>query len=205
MAKMIHTALGPVSTAELGQTLTHEQYATFIERVQTIVTKHGKTLVGWEEAAQAKLSRGSVLQYWNTGSDYARRLRDAAVDGAKLVMSPADRAYLDMKYDDDYPLGLEWAGRVSVQKSYEWDPATVISGLPAGSVLGVEAPIWSETLLTIEDVESMAFPRLPAIAETGWSSAHRDWPDFRKRLAAHAPRWDAAGVSYHRAPGVDWP
>ncbi|MDQ1714842.1 MAG: hexosaminidase, partial [Frankiaceae bacterium] len=80
-----------------------------------------------------------------------------------------------------------------------------IPGAAAGSVLGVEAPLWSETLTTIADVEAMAFPRLPAIAETGWSTAGRDWELFRVRLAAQAPRWDVMGIAYHRAPGVAWP
>ncbi|MDQ1723578.1 MAG: hexosaminidase [Frankiaceae bacterium] len=187
------------------QTLTSTQYADFIERVQLIVAKHGKTLVGWEETVKAKLAPGSVVQYWNTKSNYAALLKDASAGGVKLVLSPADRTYLDMKYDDDFALGLEWAGRVSVERAYGWDPGAVIPGAAAGSVLGVEAPLWSETLTTIADVEAMAFPRLPAIAETGWSTAGRDWELFRARLAAQAPRWDVMGIAYHRAPGVGWP
>jgi hexosaminidase len=52
----------------------------------------------------------------------------------------------------------------------------------------------------------MLLPRLPALAELGWSprSTH-DWAGFRRRLAAQGPRWDAAGVTYHRAPEVPWP
>ncbi|MCU1676674.1 MAG: beta-N-acetylhexosaminidase [Frankiales bacterium] len=187
------------------QSLSHADYAAFITRVQGIVAKHGKTLVGWEEAVKGDLSAGSILQYWNVQSDYAEQLRDATARGIKLVLSPADRTYLDMKYDDDHELGLEWAGRVSVKKSYDWDPGGVIPGAAPDSVLGVEAPVWSETLVTFADVESMAFPRLPAVAEVGWSSAHRDWNNFRGRLAAQAARWDVLGVNYHRAPGVDWP
>jgi hexosaminidase len=187
------------------QTLTHAQYVHFIERVQAIVTKHGKKLLGWEEAAQAGLEPGAVVQYWNTNGPHAATVRDAARRGVHVVLSPANRAYLDMKYDDDYALGLEWAGRVSVQTSYDWDPATVIDGLLSGAVIGVEAPVWSETLTTMADVESMAFPRLAAVAEVGWSDAHRDWDGFRRRLAAQAPRWESAGLAYHRAPGVSWP
>ena len=187
------------------QELTPVQYAAFITRVQSIVSRHGKTLVGWEEAVHGSLTAGSVLQYWNTTGDYADKLKAATDRGVHVVLSPADRTYLDMKYDDDYALGLEWAGRVSVQQAYDWDPADVIPGAKPGSVLGVEAAIWSETLSTFADVESMAFPRLAAVAEVAWSGPARDWPAFRVRLAAQARRWDEMGVHYHRAPGVDWP
>ena len=55
----------------------------------------------------------------------------------------------------------------------------------------------------MEDVETMLFPRLCAVAEVAWSPQRvRDWDGFRARLAAQAPRWDAAGIAYHRSPQV---
>ena len=58
--------------------------------------------------------------------------------------------------------------------------------------MGVEAPLWSETLRTLDEIEYMVFPRLPGIAEIGWSPADgRAWDEYRTRLAAQAERWDA--------------
>ena len=52
----------------------------------------------------------------------------------------------------------------------------------------------------------MAFPRLPAIAELGWSpAATHDWNSFSARLAAQGPRWDAMGIDYYHSPQVPWP
>jgi hexosaminidase len=52
----------------------------------------------------------------------------------------------------------------------------------------------------------MAFPRLPGIAELGWSpEATHDWDAYRVRLAAQAPRWTALGITFYRSPQVDWP
>jgi len=56
----------------------------------------------------------------------------------------------------------------------------------------------------MSDVEFMAFPRLPAIAEIGWSAPARDWQDFSRRLGAQAPRWLALGVNFYRVPEVGW-
>ena len=54
------------------------------------------------------------------------------------------------------------------------------------AVHGVEAPLWTETITTLDDIEHMLLPRLPAVAERAWSAATtRDWVDFRDRLAAH--------------------
>ncbi len=129
----------------------------------------------------------------------------AIAQGAKIIASSADRTYLDMKYTPQTPLGLSWAGFIDVRTAYAWDPATLYDGIDDSSILGVEAPIWSETIAHLSDIERMAFPRLPAIAEIAWSPEdRRSYDDFSRRLGAQAPRWSALGVNYYRAPEILW-
>jgi N-acetyl-beta-hexosaminidase len=72
-------------------------------------------------------------------------------------------------------------------------------------VLGIEAPLWSETVTKREDFEFLAFPRLLAIAEVGWTpQASRRWEDFSLRLGAQGPRLQAFGINFHRSPEVPW-
>jgi hexosaminidase len=180
----------------------HEDYVRFVDRVEGIVSSHGKRMLGWEEISGANVSDRSVAQFWDTPDE----ARAAAGKGMEVVMSPAQKAYLDMKYDKDTPLGLSWAGFTNVQDSYEWDPATFVSGMPESSILGPEAPLWSETLEDIDDIEFMAFPRMAGIAEIGWSPADgRSWQEYRPRLAQQGPRWDNLSVNYYRSPEIDWP
>ncbi|MFE3106044.1 family 20 glycosylhydrolase [Kitasatospora indigofera] len=157
-----------------------------------------------------------------------QQVRAGVAQGAGFIMSPSDHAYLDMKYDSSTPYGLSWEGYVTVQKAYDWDPTTVTAKtngnspvVPAGQIAGVEAALWADrayagstSLPTSTSqfpepsvyTDYMSFPRLPAIAEIGWSpqSTH-DWTAFSQRLAAQGPRWTAAGVNYYAAPGVPWP
>jgi hexosaminidase len=185
-------------------TVPEDQYVKFMERVQRMVQAHGKRAVGWQEAAKGTLLGSSVVQYWDTRSSPAD-VRRAAADGSEVVLSPASKVYLDMKYDAHTKLGLEWAGHVEVRDAYDWDPAALLEGVDAGHVLGVEAQLWSETLGGISDAELMAFPRLPGVAEVGWSTASsRDWEGYRHRLGEQAPRWAAMGVAYYRSPQVPW-
>jgi hexosaminidase len=178
----------------------HDDYIRFVERFQQIVQSHGKRMIGWEEVSQINLSPASIVQYWHNPL-----VGQAARQGAKVIMSPADRAYLDMKYDPTTPLGLNWAGYVDVQHAYAWDPATAVTDVSEGDIIGVEAPIWSETLETMRDVEFMAFPRLLGAAEIGWSPmAARDWDEYRIRLGSHGPRLTALGVNFYRAEAIPW-
>jgi hexosaminidase len=184
----------------------HSDYLTFVPKAAELVVKHGKRVMGWHEIADAELPAGSIVQYWGTDDAKAQELtRKGVAEGAEVVMSPANRAYLDMKYDQDTPFGLDWAGLISVEKSYSWDPATLIPDLPESAVIGVEAPLWTETLDQLANVEFMVFPRLPGIAELGWSPASAlDWPTYKDRLAGQGSRWDALGVNFYRAPEIPW-
>ena len=134
-------------------------YVKFIQRVQAIVESHGKHMVGWEEIARAKLDPGTIAQHWNPGEKGSLSAL-AAKQGAKVIMSPAEHAYLDMKYDASTPIGLTWAGYTSVRDAYVWDPLRTVPGVGSGDVIGVEAPLWGETTRTMADVEYLAFPRL---------------------------------------------
>ncbi|MEW2484998.1 beta-N-acetylhexosaminidase [Streptomyces sp. NPDC048411] len=187
----------------------HDDYVTFMNRAQAIVGTYGKTVVGWHQLTGATPVAGAVAQYWGydrTGAAERKQVADAAKNGTQLVLSPADRTYLDMKYNKDTKLGLAWAGYVEVQRSYDWNPATYLEGAPESSILGVEAPIWSETVTNSDEVEQMAFPRLPGVAELGWSPAStHDWDAYKVRLAAQGPRFSALGIDYHRSAQVPWP
>jgi hexosaminidase len=177
-------------------------YRTFMDRAQAVVARHGKIVVGWHDIADATMLPTTVAQYWGT----TRTADPVATAGRKVIMSPASRAYLDMKYNPSTPLGLTWAGLIEVQDAYGWDPGSFLTGLPPSQVLGVEAPLWSETIRTSADIEFMAFPRLPALAELGWSpqSTH-DWTSFSKRLGDQGPRWRVMGVNYYRSTQIAWP
>ncbi|KPK14695.1 MAG: hypothetical protein AMJ62_12230 [Myxococcales bacterium SG8_38] len=176
-----------------------DDYAAFIAMAQKVVESQGKIMVGWEEIGRADLAPPFVAQHWLRRED-ARAARDK---GARIIASPASNAYLDMKYDASTPIGLVWAGFTDVRDAYEWDP--VPPGFIESDVMGVEAPLWTETIDDMGDVELMMFPRLLGCAELGWSRPEDlEWEAYRARLAAHGPRLAAHGVNFYRSPLVDW-
>ncbi|RDI23775.1 hexosaminidase [Lentzea flaviverrucosa] len=179
-------------------------YQAFMDRALPIVKKYGKTVLGWHEFVKTTTDTTAMPQYWGTSASNAT-VQAAAARGQKVIMSPANKAYLDMKYNSSTPLGLSWAGLIEVQTAYEWNPGTHLSGVPESAVHGVEAPLWSETLVTGRDIEFMAFPRLGAIAELAWSpwSTH-NWDQFKVRLGNQGPRWTTMGINFYKSTQVPW-
>nr|WP_245719208.1 beta-N-acetylhexosaminidase [Micromonospora rhizosphaerae] len=182
-----------------------EAYARFVERVQRLVADTGKTVVGWHQIAPVGHADGRVLQWWGTKGDDPV-VAEAVRRGARVILSPGNHAYLDMKYAPDTPIGHDWAGLIDLRTAYDWDPGSHLVDVPADALLGVEAPLWTESVTSLAEIEFMLLPRLPAIAELAWSPrATHDWAGFRDRLAGHGPRWATAGIAFHHAPEVPWP
>jgi hexosaminidase len=191
-------------------TVKKSDYVEFVSRVQASVQSYGKQMIGWEEIAtearelnapKENLSGAFIAQHWNSAS----LARTAVQKGVKIIMSPASKTYLDMKYDSSTPLGQKWAGYTDVMKAYNWEPATEITGVSESNLLGIEAPLWTETIATIQDIEYMAFPRLIGIAEIGWSqAAGRNWTEYSARLGTHGSKMTARGINFYRSPQVPW-
>lgn len=178
-----------------------EEYIAFVNRVQGIIHANGKQVIGWDEIAHASLQPGTVAQHW---SDTANPVK-AVAQGAKLIMSPATRVYMDMQYDSTTRLGLHWAAYIEADQAYNWDPAKLVKGIGEEQILGIVAPLWTETIVTMKDIEYMVFPRLTGYAEIGWSPQQgRSWDEYKNRLVQHAAFYTAWGIDYYRSPRVPW-
>ena len=189
-------------------------FAAFMERATEIVADLGKIPITWHEAGAAtNIDPSTVGQYWGftTPTDgMDEKARAFVRNDSGVILSPADAVYLDMKYDAGSPLGLTWAnGPTSVERAYSWEPAAVIDGVTDADILGIEAPMWAETIRTLDDIDQMAFPRIAAAAEAAWSPAPADsdlrtWDSFRARVGALGPLWSSLGIRFHPSAEIPW-
>jgi hexosaminidase len=178
-----------------------DDYVYFVSRVQDIVISHGKKVMGWDEIALSSLKPNTVVQYWARSGNAVKGVQQ----GARVLMSPAKYAYLDMKYDSASIYGLNWAGYIDADNGYNWDPAGLVPEITAENIIGIEAPLWAETISDREEAEYLLFPRLPGYAEIGWTpSDMRSWDEYKVRLADHGKRMKAMGISFYPSPRVNW-
>ena len=197
-----------------------DDFALFVARVSDVIAGLGKTPVAWHEAGAATgLAEATVGQYWGflqPQAGAAEKAKAFVDHGGRVILSPSDAVYLDMRYPAPHDgsaapeLGLTWAnGPTSVERAYSWEPADVIPGVAESGVLGVEAPLWTETVRTAADIDTMMFPRVAAAAEAAWSpatgdSALRTWASFRERVGALGPLWASLGIGFHPSDEIPW-
>jgi hexosaminidase len=155
--------------------------AYFNQRVQKIVAKHGKTMLGWDEILRPDLPKSIVIQSWR-GPD---SLAQAAKQGYRGLLSSG--FYVD----------LMW----SAERHYATEP---LSGAAANltpeeqkRILGGEACMWAE-YVSPENIDSRIWPRSAAIAERLWSSQEvRDVNSMYQRLAVVSTWMDGLGLTHN--------
>ena len=179
-------------------------FQSFFANVAPLVGTVGKRMIGWDAVGQLpSLPASSLVQFWAPAD--GAYVTSAIQKGAQIIMSPANKTYMDMKYDDTSPFGQAWAGYIDERTAYSWDPAALLTGVTDEQIIGIEAPLWSELLGSLSDAEYMAFPRIMGYAEIGWSpAAGRSFDAYQARLGTHGPRLRALGVRYHVSSEVAW-
>ncbi len=174
-----------------------EDYNLFLTKAQAIVKKYGKNVMGWEDIQSAGISDETIVQHW-TNSDIATK---GAQQGASVVLSPAPKTYLDMKYTKDTKIGLTWAGLTPIDSAYIWNPRTLLKDVPSSQIIGIESPLWTETVKDMDAIEYLVFPRLIGHAELGWSREDNlGWDSYLERLKMHINRLDIKEVDYYKSP-----
>jgi hexosaminidase len=173
----------------------------FLKRLQGFLRTRGKQMVGWDELEQESvLDKDYVVMAWQS----VEAGLAAARKGYSVVMASSPFTYFDLSYaEDPAEPGLRWAGVISMEKAYSFDPKPAeLAPDVAKRILGVEGCLWSEMLVTPDRPDYMAYPRVCALAEVAWTpQSERSWPDFWARLCQkHLARLDAAGIAYRIPP-----
>lgn len=170
-------------------------YDYFVGRVSEIVKKYGKTPIGWDPIdTSPQIDSTVVLQNWKDSNEAARK------KNMKMIISIAKKAYLDMKYNESTPYGLDWAGYIPVESAYKWDPTDYA---PRELVLGIEAPLWTETISDTKAMDYMIYPRLLGYGEIGWTpKVARDWNEYKSRLEAQGERMKNQGINYYNDSSI---
>ncbi len=161
--------------------------AHFTARLADFLEARGKTVIGWNEIlASGQMKPSAIAQYWtDQGAEYSAR---EIPKGRRFVFSNVSSFYLD--YDPAI---------VSLAGTYAYDPM-----IPGGEavkpeqILGLEAPMWTEQIVSAHRLEEMIFPRLAALAENAWTR-EKNYEDFLTRLPAQYKLWAADGVAVY-----DW-
>jgi hexosaminidase len=198
-------ALTPGEYLHIGGDESHatkiEDYIPFMNRVQDMVIAHGKKVLAWDEVALSTLKPNTVVQYWAKAENAIK----GVAQGAKVLMSPAKNAYLDMQYDSTSIYGLHWAAYIEVDNGYNWDPANLVPEIKKENIMGIEAPLWAETVSNLKEAEYLIYPRLPGYAEIGWTPVElRNWDNYKVRLASHGERLKAMDISFYPSKLVPW-
>lgn len=173
-----------------------ELQSYFIHRIEEIVLRHNKKMIGWEEILQGGLAPSATVMSW-TGEQGGIT---SANMGHDVIMCPSHKGlYLDYYQGDRHIEPVAIGGYYPLETVYSYDPIPAeIAEDKKHHVLGIQANHWSEYFYEAWQVEYHAFPRMLAVAEVAWTPLDRkDFNDFERRLQNMQKRLDYHDVKYY--------
>ena len=162
----------------------------FMNRIAAHLRQKGKRAVAWNESLKSGcLDKDIIVASWMDRDGLCPARADK---GGLIIAEDFFHYYLD------YPYAM-----TPLKKTYTFDPLAGFSEKGGAGVIGVEAPLWTEFIEDFDRLCRMAFPRLLAVAERGWTAeSNCDYADFRRRAEATRPLLQLCGVAMD--PPGDW-
>jgi hexosaminidase len=169
----------------------------FNRRMAKTINGLGFATGGWDEIATRDLPRDKTLVFW-WRHDKPMVLRNALDAGYPVILCPRRPLYFDFVQDGAHKVGRRWGGFNPLGQVYAF-PESLKTLRPGDTeknlVRGIQACLWTETTVTQERRDFMAFPRLLALAEAAWTPAERKYFDsFQTRIKEHMPRLRERGL-----------
>ncbi|MBM3419712.1 MAG: beta-N-acetylhexosaminidase [Bacteroidetes bacterium] len=174
----------------------HELQSYFIKRMENYLLTKNRRIIGWDEILEGGLAPQATVMSWRGISGGIA----AAKMGHDVIMTPGSHLYLDhyQTEPDGEPLAIGGYSPLEWVYSYEPIPQELTSD-EQKYILGLQGNLWAEYLKTPDHMEYMAYPRMFAIAETGWTpSASKDFEGFLARFLYQQPRYDLSGINYFK-------
>ncbi|HEY4762246.1 MAG TPA: family 20 glycosylhydrolase [Candidatus Sulfotelmatobacter sp.] len=159
--------------------------AYFNQRLEKIVAKNHKTMVGWDEILHPDLPKTIVVQSWRGQASLAA----AAKQGYRGLLSYG--YYLDLMW----PASRHYA--VDPMTMSTTDAAATLTAEEKNLILGGESCQWAEWV-TPENIDSHIWPRNAAIAERLWSPQEvKDVASMYKRMKAVSYDLEWLGLTHN--------
>ncbi len=174
----------------------HELQSYFIQRIGKFVLSKGRKIIGWDEILEGGLAPEATVMSWRGttgGIEAARQKHD-------VIMTPSTYVYLDYYQCEPQGEPLAIGGYLPLEKVYSYNPMPAeLTPEEQKYILGVQGNLWSEYLNTPDYMEYMAYPRMFAVAETGWTPNRlKDFEDFLARIEVLKKRYDTIGINYFK-------
>ena len=183
--------------AKDGHTAEERLQSYVIGRMEKMLAKHGKKIIGWDEILEGGLSPDATVMSWR-GEEGGIA---SALQSHDVIMTPGGNGmYLDHYQGDAKIEPVTIGGYTTLEKTYSYNPVpdTLVAMGKAHHILGVQGNTWSEYMYTNAQREYMMYPRVVAVSEIGWTpNEKKDYKDFERRINNAYVRLDAHGVNYH--------
>lgn len=171
----------------------------FFKRMTDSALQIYNKVLAWDEVADATLPSDSIIIFW-WRHDKPEQLKKAFEKGYHVVLCPRIPLYFDFVQDSADQHGRRWKGSFSSLKQvYTFSDNTYPEAtMGKDLILGIQANLWTETVLTKKRLEYLLFPRITALAEAAWTRQDiRNYQQFLSRLKDQLVVYKKEGIYFY--------
>ena len=184
-------------TAKDGHSAEERLQSYFVQRIEKILSKYGKKIIGWDEILEGGLAPSATVMSWRGEQGGIA----SANMGHDVIMTPnSNGMYIDHFQGDSKIEPVAIGGYTLPKRIYDYNPVpdTLTKQNKAHLIKGVQCNIWAEYLYTNELREYRVYPRILALSEIAWTNIeNKNYEDFERRINNAYVRLDGHGINYH--------
>lgn len=177
-----------------------ELQSYFVKRVGAYLQSKNRKMLGWDEIMEGGLAPNAMVMSW--------RGEEAGIEAARMrhevVMAPTSYMYIDYYQGAPESEPVNIGGNVTLERVYSFEP--VSPKIPIENqkyIVGLQGNLWMEFIHSQPKLDYMAFPRLLAVAEVGWSNKEKDFENFQKRVGYNLQWLDKRGINFRIPDAVE--
>ncbi len=175
----------------------------FVKRITDSLKVMGKKVIAWDDVLDFELDKdNNYICWWR--HDRPQSLRKSLEKGYTTIMCPRKPMYYDFIQDSTHTCGRIWDGFCPLEDVYAfpdaWYEGWQLTEADMGKVIGIQSNLWTELVHNRDRFDFMIFPRICALAESGWTLAeNKDYADFSRRMESAYRMFDEMGIYYFDA------
>jgi hexosaminidase len=175
----------------------HELQSYFIKRIEKMLNKRNRKLIGWDEILEGGLSKSATVMFWRSFGQHKDNIKQVLENGNPVIMTPVSHLYFDYYQSESMDEPKLWGSYLPLKKLYSYDPVfDGVTDKQAEQIKGAQGNVWTEYMPTDRIVEYQSQPRMAAVGELTWSAKKdKNWFSFVTRLTQYFDRLKVMDVN----------
>ncbi|MEO6133609.1 MAG: beta-N-acetylhexosaminidase [Ginsengibacter sp.] len=169
----------------------------FVRRIGDSLIRLNNKILAWDEIVESGTPVNNTIVFW-WRQEKPDILKKALDKGYHVVLCPRLPLYFDFVQDTSHRVGRKSTFPNSLDRVYAFSHESIPEAEKGEKlILGMQANLWTETVVTERRFDYLFFPRICALSEAAWTEGpNKNFKDFEMRITDDYKLFEKMNVNY---------